>query len=64
MTSATVSSAKAKEQADSDWFSSGRLADTLYDTAKFLFEQKDIDSLPDEQVFKDAVDNEFLNSFK
>ena len=54
----------AKEQADSDWFSSGRLADTLYDTAKFLFEQKDIDSLPDEQVFKDAVDNEFLNSFK
>ena len=54
----------AKEQSESEWFSEGKMADVLYDSAQFLLEQGDIDTLPDKQVFADAVDSSFVDSFK
>ena len=54
----------AKEQSESQWFSGGKMADILYDSACFLEEQGDIDTLPDKQLFADAVDSSFVDSFR
>ncbi len=54
----------AKEQSESEWFSNGKMADVLSDTAQFLLEQDDIEQLPEKQVFIDAVDSSFVDSFR
>jgi taurine transport system substrate-binding protein len=54
----------AKEQSESEWFGGGKMADILYDSAFFLKEQGDIETLPDKQLFIDAVDSSFVDSFK
>lgn len=53
-----------KEQSESEWFGERKLTDILYDSAQFLLEQGDIETLPDKQVFDDAVDSSFVDSFK
>lgn len=54
----------AKEQSESEWFGDGKMADILYDSACFLKEQGDIETLPDKQRFIDAVDSSFVDGFK
>ncbi len=54
----------AREQSESVWFRNGGLADILYDSAKFLNEQGDLDTVPDKKLFEDAVDSSYVDSFK
>lgn len=54
----------AKEQAESDWFRNRKMVDILYDSAQFLLDLGDIENVPDKQVFEDAVDSSFVDSFK
>ena len=54
----------AREQSESAWFRNGGLADILYDSAKFLNEQGDLDTVPDKKLFEDAVDSSYVDSFK
>ena len=53
-----------EEQLDSEYFgtsdSKGDLVKSVIDTAKFLYDQKSIDSLPDNSVFEDAVNPYYI----
>lgn len=54
----------AKEQLESKYLGTGskkgELADTLYDTANFLKDQKNINNVPDKSVFEERVNPEFI----
>lgn len=53
-----------EEQLSSEYFgtseSKGDLVESVIDTAKFLYDQKSIDSLPDNSVFEDAVNPYYI----
>ncbi|MBE5837075.1 taurine ABC transporter substrate-binding protein [Butyrivibrio sp.] len=49
------------EQKGTQWFGSDSLANTLYETAVFLYEQGDVLEEPKLESFREKVDSEFIN---
>jgi len=49
------------DQQSAQWFGSTSLADKLFDTGIFLYEQESIASEPSFEIFKNAVTGNFLN---
>lgn len=52
------------EQLSADWFGGEKLAENLYNTAMFLFEQGDILEKPDMKIFKNAVNGQYMAALR
>lgn len=51
---------RVDEQASENWFGGDKLAENLYNTAMFLYEQGDILEKPDLNTFKSAVNGKYM----